>query len=80
MMMAHTYTPLSLVEGEAFRWIVTHLDLSVRPITRSKLTRTLISHKLKKAETDVSSLIEGVCSVVISYDLWMSKTKQDIFQ
>ena len=78
-MMAHAYTPLSLVEGESLRRMFTRLDSYIRPITRSKLTRTLISQKLKKAETDVPSLLYGVLCVVISYDLWMSKMTQDIF-
>ena len=59
--------------------MVTHLDPSIQPITRSKFIRTLISQKLKKAETDASSLLNVVRCVFISYDLWMSKTKQDIF-
>ena len=79
MMMTHTYTPLSLVAGEAFLRMVTYLDPSIQPITRSKLTRTFIPHKLKNPETDVSSLIDGVRFVVISYYLWMSKTTQEIF-
>ena len=80
MMMAHAYTPMSLLEGEAFCRMVTHLDPSIRPITRSKLTRTLNPHKLKKSETYVSSLLDDVCCVVIYYDYWMSKMTQDIFQ
>ena len=35
------------------------------------MTRTLILQNLKKAETDVSSLLDG--------ELWMSKTTQEIF-
>ena len=54
MMMSHAYTTLSLVEGESFRRMVTNLDPSIRPITRSKFTRTLITQKFNKAETDVS--------------------------
>ena len=45
-MMPHAYTPLYMVEGEGFRRMVTHLDPYIRPITRSKLTRTLIPQKL----------------------------------
>ena len=59
--------------------MVNRLDLSIRPINRSKLTRSLIPQKLKKAETDVSSLLGVVSGVVIYYDLWMSKTTQEIF-
>ena len=43
------------------------------------MTSTLITQKLKKAETDVSSLLDGVRCVIISYDLWMSKVIQEIF-
>ena len=43
------------------------------------MTRTHIPHKFKKAETYVSSFLGGVRCVVVSYDLWMSKTTQDIF-
>ena len=74
VMMAHAYTHLSLVEGEAFRRMVTHIDPPLQPITMSKLTSTLIPQKLKKAETFVSSLLGGGSCVVVSYDLWMSKT------
>ena len=74
MMMTYWYKHLSLVEGEQFRVMFTHIDLSIRPITRSKFTRTLTPHKFKKAETDVSSFLDGVHCVVISNDLWMSKT------
>ena len=49
------------------------------PITRSKLTRVLILQKLKKVETDVSSLIDVVFFAVISFYLYMSKTTQEIF-
>ena len=79
MIMTHTYTPLSMVEGEAFCSMVTYLDLSVRPITRSKLTRTLNPHILKNTKTDVSSFLYGVRCVIISCDLWMYKTTQNIF-
>ena len=78
MVMAHACTPLSLVEGESYLRIDTHLDPSTPPITSYKLTRTLIIQILNKAEKDVSSLLDGVRCVVISYDLWMSKMTQDI--
>ena len=78
--MAHAYTTILLVEGEAFCRMATHIDLSIRPITRSKLTRDLIPQKLKKIETYVSSLLGGVRCVVISYDLWMSEMTQEIFR
>ena len=78
-MMANTYTPLSLVEGDEFRSMVTHIDPYIRPITRSKLTRNIIPQKLHKAETEVSTLIYVVRCVVISYDLWISKTTQYFF-
>ena len=79
IMMEHAYIPLSLVEGEVFRRMVTQLDQSIRPITRSKSKRTLTPQKFNNSETDVSSLLYGVRCVVISYDLWMSKVAQDIF-
>ena len=72
MMMAHAYTPLLLVEGEAFRRMFTNLGTSIRPITRSKFKSTLIPHKLKKAETGVYSLLDGVNCVVVYYDPWIS--------
>ena len=43
------------------------------------MARTLIPHKSKKSETDVSSFLDGVHCVVISYDPWISNTTQDIF-
>ena len=59
--------------------MVTNLDPSIRPITRSKFTRTLIPHKLKNLETYVSSLLDGVSFVVIYYILWMSNMTQETF-
>ena len=72
--MSHIYTHLLLVEGEEFSRMLTHLDMYILPINRYKLTRTLILHKLKKAETYVSSFIDGVRCVVIYYDVWISNT------
>ena len=46
IVMEHSYTPLLLVEGYAFCKIMNHIDLSIRPITRSKLTQTLINYIL----------------------------------
>ena len=79
MIMSHACTPLTRAEGEEFRMMVTHLDTIIRPITRYKLTRTLTTHTFKKAKKYVSSLLDGVRCVLISYDLWMYKTTQDIF-
>ena len=52
MMMTHAYTNILLVEGGAFRIMVTHLDISIRPISRSKFAKNLIPHKLKQAKKD----------------------------
>ena len=49
MMMAHAYTHMLLVEGEAFRRMVAHLDPYIQPITKYKFTRKLIPQKLNKA-------------------------------
>ena len=43
------------------------------------MTKTLIPRKLKKAETYFSSLLDGVRFIIISYDLWMFKTTENIF-
>ena len=67
--MTQACTPLSLVEGDAFQRMVTHLDTSIKPTTRSKLTWTLIPQKLHNTEIEVSTLLVGVSCVVISYDL-----------
>ena len=80
IMIAHTYTPLPLVEGGSLRWVVNCLDLSIRSMNRYKFTRSLISQKLNKAEKEVSKFLDGVRCVVIYYDLWMSKTTQEFFQ
>ena len=56
-----------------------HLDPSIQHITRSKLTSYFTPKKLNKAETIIPSLLDDVSCVVISYDLSMSKTTQDIF-
>ena len=79
MMMSHAYTPLSLVEGEAFFSMVTCLGPYIRLINRSKLTRTLIPEKSKRVETDVSTFIDGVSCVFVSYDIWMLNTTQNYF-
>ena len=80
MIMSHAYTPLSLVEGEALHRMVTRIHPYIQPINRSRFTRSLFPHKIKKSETDVSTLLDGVCCVAISYDLWMLKTTRDFFQ
>ena len=80
MMVTHAYTDLYIVEGEAFRRMVTQYDILLQTITRSKLTRILVPQKLNKTETDISSLLHGMHFAVISYDLWMSNTTQEIFQ
>ena len=46
VMMAHSYTPLLLLEGGAFCRMVTHIDPYILPITWSKFTSTVIPHKL----------------------------------
>ena len=58
----------------------THLDTSIRPITRSKLTSNLIPQKFKYTEANISSMFDGVHCVVISYDPCMSKTTHELFQ
>ena len=60
--------------------MVNHLDLYIRPITRSKLKSTPTPQKQNREETDVFSLLDGVCYVVIYYKLLMSKTTHDTFQ
>ena len=59
--------------------MVNHLDLSIRPITRSKLIRNLIHQKLKSTETYISSFIDDVRCIVIYYALWISNTTQESF-
>ena len=60
MMLTHNYTHIFLLEGKAFLNMFTHLGPSIWPITRYKLTRTLIPQKLNTEETYVSSLRDGV--------------------
>ena len=61
--MTHAYTPMLLLEEEAFHRMVTHLDPSIRHITTSKFTRNLILQKLEKTETDILQCLM-VCVVL----------------
>ena len=79
MMTEHAYTPLLLVVWESLHNMITHLicpfDLSLGLNLQGPLSPIIEEGRKKN-----SSLLDSVCCVVISYDLWMSKTTQKIFQ
>ena len=78
-LMAHTFTSLFLVDHDCFRNLTQDLDPRLRPVGRSKLSRSLIPTKKKLAEKSVIERLAEVKAVVISYDLWMSRKTEEIF-
>ena len=78
--MAHAFTSLSLVDHDCLRKLTQDLDPRLRPVGRSKLSRSLIPTKKKLAEKSVIERLAEVKSVVISYDLCMSHKTEDFFR
>ena len=77
--MAHAFTLLSLVDHDCFRKLKQDLEPCLRPVGRSKLSRSLIPTKKKLMEKSVIENLAEVKAVVISYDLWMSRKTEEIF-
>ena len=75
--MEHLFKFLSLVDHDFFRKLTQDLDPRLRPVGRSKLSRSLIPTKKQLVEKSVIERLAKLKSVVISYDLWMSlKTEE----
>ena len=78
-LMAHAFTSLSLVDHDCFRKLTQDLDPRLRPVGRSKLSRSLIPTKKKLVEKSVIERLAEVKAVLISYDLWMiRKTEENL--
>ena len=78
-LMAHAFTLLSLVDHDCLRKLTHDLDPCLRPVGRSKLSRSLIPKKMKFVEKSVIERLAEVKAVVISYALWMSRKTDEIF-
>ena len=78
-LMEHAFTLLLLVDHDCFCKLTQDLDPHLRPVKRSKLSRSLIPTKKKLVEKSVINRLEEVKAVVISYDLWMSRRTEEIF-
>ena len=78
-LMAHAFTSLSLVDHDFFCKLTQDNDPRLRPVGRSKLSWSLVPTKKKLAEKYVIERLEEVKTVVISYDLWMSRKTEEIF-
>jgi len=76
---ASSYTPLSLVEEPSFRKIIADIDPRLNPISRSRLSRTLIPKIYQEIETDVKAQVDAIAASCLSYDLWMTRKNEEIF-
>ena len=79
MMMTKLFTPLSLLQGDAFRIIVYELEPSIKQVSWSLLQRKLIPDKAESLELQVKDRIDKFEEIVLTYDLWMSQKNEEIF-
>ena len=78
-LMAHAFMSLPLVDHDYSRKLTQDLDPWLHPIGRSKLSQSLIPTEKQSVERSVIERLAKVKSVVISYDLWMSRKTEEIF-
>ena len=78
-LMAHAFTSLLLVDHDCFRKLTQDLDPRLRPIGRSKLSRSLIATKKMLLEKSFIKMMAEVKAVVIRYNLWMSHKTEEVF-
>ena len=77
--MAYLFTSLSFLDHDCFCKLTQDLYPCLRPVGRSKLSRSLIPTKKKLAEKSVIKRLAEVKAVVISYGLWTSHKTGEIF-
>jgi hypothetical protein len=79
-MMSKSYTPLSLVEDWSSRKLDNDLDPQITPISRTRLSKTLIPKKKKEVVDLVKKLLEESICVSLSFDLWMTRINLCFFE
>ena len=79
MLTAKAFTPLCLCENPAFLNMVHDLDCRIKPVSRSRLTRTLLPSMKERALNKVKENLQDAVSVSIQYDLWMTRKTEEIF-
>lgn len=79
ILTASAYTPLSLVEEPAFMKLIADIDPRMNPISRSRLSRTLIPAMNLEVALDVKDQMNAVTASCLSYDLWMTRKNEEIF-
>ena len=77
--MAHAFNLLLLVDHDFFCKLTQDLDSRLYPVGQSKLSHSLIPTKKQLVEKSVIDRLAEVKAAVISYDLWMSRKREEIF-
>ena len=79
MLCVKDYLPLSLCESEQFRKTIKDIDARLNPVSRSKLSRTLLPKKKDKVAESVTKRVKSFRCVTLAFDLWMSRAYTEIF-
>ena len=72
MLMAKSFTHISLVQVYAYQTIVSDLKTSIKKVSWSFVQRKLINEKAKILDFQVNNRLNKWGAVVLTYDLWMS--------
>ena len=72
MQMEKLFTPLSLVQGDPFRTLVSDLDPCINQVIWNLVHSKLITDKAESLEFQVKYWLNNCGAVVLTYDLWMS--------
>jgi hypothetical protein len=76
---ALAYTPLSLVEHEAFLNLILKRDPRLNMKSRTRLSRNLITRKTAEIVKNVQHMLAHVPAVTLYYDLWMTPKAAESF-
>ena len=66
------------MDHDCFRKLTQYLEPRLCPVGQSKLSQSLIPQKKKVVDKSFIERIAEVKAVVISYDLWISRKKEEI--
>jgi len=78
-MTAEALTPLNLCELPSYRRHVALLDSRINPVSRTRLTRTLIPDCYNTMKQKLIDELKEVVAVSLSYDLWMTRKTEEVF-
>ena len=79
MLMAKSFVPLSLFHGDPFRALLSDLYTSINQVSRALVLRKLIPDKSESLELQVKDHLNKCGSLVLTYNLWMSRKNEEIF-